>query len=379
MGVHFADASGKPLTETKQISRWQTRADNQRRAEQATLASKQSNWEMANFPRNTKSDMHRNSRCYRQWLVSPKGTMIIKGEHEYRLGFILGYLPCKKHLLVRLVSRDPNFSHSQPVVVKREHIYRDAPGYLPPPKPQDQYTIAGGVAIAGTASDNKNLCNRTEVDKPVASVTVVQEGEKDNAPSPSTTLGNNHPRLLALKDSSTESHCVDLSSMTDGARKQDVPALSFNAHVEPVEQPLSITGGKYAGQKCIILKHLARRVRVQLLDSGRVTCISRGSLGLDEEKTVWHFQPRRSARIQAMKMVEGSTCRKSQSLAAGNPSGRSDHISSYYLIHHGSAARRAHEHVPRDAIAHEIVAQREQTPANGIVRPNSRKGTLPLI
>ena len=112
-------------------------------------------------------------------------------------------------------------------------------------------------------------------------------------------------------------HILDLSPQNYIDEKFVI--LAFHpAKRRKVEQTTIISGGKYAGQKCIILKHLARRVRVQLLDSGRVTCISRGSLGLDEEKTVWHFQPRRSPRIQAMNMMEGSTCRKSQSVVAGN-------------------------------------------------------------
>ena len=69
---------------------------------------------------------------------------------------------------------------------------------------------------------------------------------------------------------------------------------------EEAEEFVTITGGKYAGRQCIIVKHLARRVRIQLVDSGLVTCISRRSLGLDEVKTVWHANPRRSARIKAM-------------------------------------------------------------------------------
>ena len=78
----------------------------------------------------------------------------------------------------------------------------------------------------------------------------------------------------------------------------------------------TITGGKYADQQCIIVKHLARKVRVELVDSGMVTCISRRSLGLDVEKTSWHEeprrsprgheQPRRSARIKAMMEASSS-------------------------------------------------------------------------
>ena len=157
----------------------------------------------------------------------------------------------------------------------------------------DPFTV-GSITIATTIG-KKRPCPSSLQGRPTKRQRVDHQDEKEivPAPSPSSTIGKKH--LCPFPP-------------------QDRPAKR-----RKVEQTTIISGGKYAGQKCIILKHLARRVRVQLLDSGRVTCISRGSLGLDEEKTVWHFQPRRSARIQAMKMVEGSTCRKSQSVVTGNP------------------------------------------------------------
>lgn len=205
------------------------------------------------------------------------------GEHKNRLGYIIKYYKCNKYVKVCLVSKDNDFPRSQPVVVKRRHIQPGAPGSL--------------QQVDGDA-DDFSICNLMAEDDDYQWDDDEDEEEIDPTPSPSntiiTTIGKKHSCPSSLQGRPAKRQKVEQSTTT-------------------------IIGGKYAGQKCIILKHLARRVRVQLLDSGRVTCISRGSLRLDEEKTVWHAQPRRSPRIQAMKMMEVSTCRKSLSLAAGNP------------------------------------------------------------
>ena len=200
---------------------------------------------------------------------------------------------------VCLVSRANDFYRSQPVVVKRSDIQPSAPGSLTSSY-HPQYQHVDGDA------DDFSMCNCMAEDDDYQWEDDEDEGEDDPVSSPSTTITLSSPSTTITTTIGKKHPCP--SSLQGRPAKR-----------QKVEQTTTISGGKYAGQKCIILKHLARRVRVQLLDSGRVTCISRGSLGLDEEKTAWHAQPRRSPRIQAMKMMEGSTCRKSQSLAAGNP------------------------------------------------------------
>ena len=92
-------------------------------------------------------------------------------------------------------------------------------------------------------------------------------------------------------------------------------AEAEEAKKEEEAVPSTIIGGKYAGKNCIILEYLPHKVRVQIVGSSLITCISRRSLGLDEKKTVWHTQPRRSPRIRAM--MEAS--RKSQALGVDSP------------------------------------------------------------
>jgi hypothetical protein len=58
----------------------------------------------------------------------------------------------------------------------------------------------------------------------------------------------------------------------------------------------TITGGKYAGNECIVLDYLTQMVRVKMVGSGQITTIRRRSLGLEKEvaSTV-----RRSPRLAA--------------------------------------------------------------------------------
>ena len=120
--------------------------------------------------------------------------------------------------------------------------------------------------------------------------------------APSTTIGKKHSCPSKLKGRPPKRQKVSASPTAIGK-------------MHPCLFPVTITGGKYAGKNCIILEHLPHRVRVQIVGSSLITCISRRSLGLDEKKTVWHTQPRRSPRISAM--MEAS--RTSQALGADSP------------------------------------------------------------
>ena len=303
-GIQFADASGRPLTNTREISRWITPADRQMWLKQCAYSSKRTLCEEGNFPRSTENCPPHTS--YSHWLNSSDATTIAGGKHRGRLGYILQYSQCNQYLKVVLVSPDPEFYLHEPVIVKRKHIYSSAPGSLTPTtKPQKNEDQCVDSDIA----DDDSLCNFVAEDDDYQLED--EEEEEEDDPAPATITGRKHQCPFVLKGPPTKRRRVAVAIPPPTKSKQEIPALAFK-----VEQYVTVAGGKYAGQKCIILKHLARRVSIQLVDSGLVTCISRRSLGLDEEKTVWHAKPRRSPRIKAMMEASEKSC---DDMDGGNP------------------------------------------------------------
>jgi len=152
-----------------------------------------------------------------------------------------------------------------------------------------------------SVSDDGPLKKRPRKDNADAFTFTQPKQDPATGTSTNTLAAPSHSSITDDDDDSWNQDNDDATVVDDGA---DISRLGS----------YTITSGKYAGQQCIIEKHLPRRVRIQLVHSGLVTCISRLSLGLDEEKTVWHEeprrsprgheQPRRSARIKAM--VEAS-------------------------------------------------------------------------
>ena len=152
-----------------------------------------------------------------------------------------------------------------------------------------------------SVSDDGPLKKRPRKDNADAFTFTQPKQDPATGTSTNTLAAPSHSSITDDDDDSWNQDNDDATVVDDGA---DISRLGS----------YTITSGKYAGQQFIIVKHLACRVRIQLVDSGLVTCISRRSLGLDEEKTVWHEeprrsprgheQPRRSARIKAM--VEAS-------------------------------------------------------------------------
>jgi hypothetical protein len=227
-------------------------------------------------------ELHNPEECnalHNEWMLDKKGILIAKGEHAGRCGIFVKHGMVLGDVHVKLVAPGGRFN---PVIVESSEIF---PGYK------------------GSEAE--------------------EEEEEEEEAAPSTTTGYSQKRRRSSnedEDNATTPGCPPFKRRRKSDETKDdldpiVPEAEEEAEEEEEAAPSTISGGKYAGKNCIILEYLPHRVRVQIVGSSLITCISRRSLGLDEKKTVWHTQPRRSPRIRAM--MEAS--RKSQALGVDSP------------------------------------------------------------